>query len=120
MLMRAGFSVTMALEPDVFLVDEVLAVGDESFKQKCLSKVRQMREDGSTIVFVTHELSLVRAFCDRVILMENGEIAFNGEVEPGIDTYCDLIGVDKDVAMSRPPINQRTLDKMEKSWKRGR
>src|SRR5436190_2240032 len=67
MQMRLGFAVAAFLEPDVLLIDEVLAVGDTSFQQRCLDKMRSVRQDGTTLVFVSHDLNAVEAMCDRAL-----------------------------------------------------
>ena len=110
MLMRVSFSIAVSLRPDIFVVDEVLAVGDEAFKARCLAKVEEMRNSGTTIVFVSHELPLVQAHCDRVVVLTNGSIVFDGQPDDAIRTYCDLLGVSLEEALTRPapsPFNVR-------------
>jgi ABC-2 type transport system ATP-binding protein len=72
MYVRLGFSVATNVDPDVLLVDEVLAVGDESFQRKCLDRVREFQKQGRTIVFVTHAADLVRQICDRAMVLDHG------------------------------------------------
>ena len=72
MYVRLGFAVAVNMEPEILLVDEVLAVGDESFQRKCLERVRQFQKEGRTIVFVTHDLDRVRQICDRAAVLEDG------------------------------------------------
>jgi ABC-2 type transport system ATP-binding protein len=72
MYVRLGFAVAVNMEPDILLVDEVLAVGDESFQRKCLERVRQFQRDGRTIVFVTHGADLVREICNRAAVLDHG------------------------------------------------
>jgi len=74
MRMRLGFSIAAHTEPDILLVDEVLAVGDIAFQQKCLDRIRQFQKRGCTIVIVSHNTSQVREFCDRVIWLQAGRI----------------------------------------------
>lgn len=102
MLMRVSFSVAVSFRPDVFIVDEVLAVGDEAFKAKCLDKVEAMKKAGTTIVFVSHELPLVAAHCDRVLVLAGGELAFDGSPDDAIHRHCEILGVDVDEALLRP------------------
>jgi ABC-2 type transport system ATP-binding protein len=72
MYMRLGFAVAVNADPDILLVDEVLAVGDESFQRKCLDRVRQFQREGRTIVFVTHAPDLVRQICDKAVVLDHG------------------------------------------------
>ncbi len=79
MYVRLGFAVAVNLDPDVLLVDEVLAVGDEVFQTKCLSRIKQFQDEGRTIVFVTHDAETVRRVCDRAVVLHRGEAVFDGE-----------------------------------------
>ncbi|KCZ47287.1 MULTISPECIES: polysaccharide ABC transporter ATP-binding protein [unclassified Hyphomonas] len=89
MRMRLAFSVMAIVSPDVLVIDEVLAVGDFRFRQKCLAKVREMR-DRSAFVFVSHSMSDVAKFCDRVIVMHKGQVYFEGDPEEAIEVYESL------------------------------
>ena len=75
MQVRLGFSITVGVESPILLVDEVLAVGDIDFQQKCYDSFRKFKQQGKTIVFVSHDLDAVEKFCDRIILLENGCIS---------------------------------------------
>ncbi|MEW6059494.1 MAG: ABC transporter ATP-binding protein [Actinomycetota bacterium] len=74
MLVRLGFAVAVHVDPEVLLIDEVLAVGDEAFQAKCLERIRQFQRDGRTIVLVTHALDTVRAICDRAVMLHHGNV----------------------------------------------
>lgn len=74
MLVRLGFAVAVHVEPDVLLVDEVLAVGDEAFQAKCIARVREFQREGRTIVLVTHALDTVREICDRAAMLHHGDL----------------------------------------------
>ncbi len=87
MFMRLGFSVAMHVNPDVLLLDEILAVGDEAFQQKCFGRVWDYRRAGGTIVFVSHDATSVERICDRAILLEHGEIVAEGAPEEVFRTY---------------------------------
>ena len=89
MRMRLAFSVMAMVQPDVLFVDEVLAVGDFRFRQKCLARVREMR-DRSAFVFVSHSMGEISRFCDRVIVLHKGRIAFIGEPDAAIGLYRTL------------------------------
>src|SRR4051812_42251273 len=78
MLVRLGFAVAVHVDPDVLLVDEVLAVGDEAFQRKCLDRVREFQREGRTIIFVTHAVDLVRQICDRAVMLDHGVIHSEG------------------------------------------
>jgi ABC-type polysaccharide/polyol phosphate transport system ATPase subunit len=91
MFSRLAFSVAMAIEPNILLLDEVLAVGDESFKDKSLETMRGLLADAGTIVFVSHALPNVIEFCDRVALFDNGRLLTVGEPEEVVDRYRELI-----------------------------
>lgn len=85
---RIGFGIATAVEPDILILDEVLAVGDFVFQQKCLAKINSMRDDMS-VIFVSHSMNSVRLFCDNVIVLEKGEKAFYGKAEDGIKYYLE-------------------------------
>lgn len=87
MQMRLGFSIAAFLEPDILLVDEALAVGDVGFQQRCLDRMRTVLADGTTVVFVSHDLSAVEAMCTRALWLDNGAIRADGEVHEVIGHY---------------------------------
>ena len=81
---RLGFAVAVNTNSDIFLVDEVLAVGDKPFKKKCLAKMQEIRESGRTLFYVSHAAGSVRKMCDRVIVLEKGRLGFDGSTNEGI------------------------------------
>lgn len=81
---RLGFSIAIHVDADIFLADEVLAVGDRPFKKKCMAKMQEIRQQGTTIFYVSHATASVRAMCDRVLVLESGRLNFDGDVEEGI------------------------------------
>lgn len=85
MLPRLGFAVAVATDCEIFLIDEVLAVGDRPFRRKCFRRIHEMREEGRTIFFVSHSAAQVRKICDRALVLDQGLLAFDGEVEKAID-----------------------------------
>src|SRR5580700_2461969 len=87
MQMRLAFAVAAHLEPEILLVDEVLAVGDATFQKKCLGKMQDVSKSGRTIVFVSHNLTAVNALCQRSVLVENGEIVMDGPTSQIIAAY---------------------------------
>jgi ABC-2 type transport system ATP-binding protein len=84
MYARLGFSIAVHVDADVFLADEVLAVGDRPFKKKCMAKMQEIRQEGTTIFYVSHATASVRAMCDRVLVLESGRLNFDGDVDEGI------------------------------------
>lgn len=87
MYVRLGFAIAAHLNPAVLLLDEVLAVGDASFQEKCLARIDELRRSGTTIVFISHDLGAVERLCERVILMEKGQIAASGPAAEVIAEY---------------------------------
>lgn len=84
MFVRLAFAVAVHTDPDVLLVDEVLAVGDEAFQRKCMERIAQFRAEGRTIVLVSHSASQVQELCDRAVVLESGKVVFDGEVNEGV------------------------------------
>jgi ABC-2 type transport system ATP-binding protein len=84
MYSRLGFAVAIHVDSDIFLADEVLAVGDKPFKRKCLARMQEVRDSGRTLVYVSHAAGSVRKMCDRVIVLEEGRVGYDGEVDAGI------------------------------------
>lgn len=87
MYVRLGFSVAVHTRPEIFLVDEVLAVGDQEFQRKCLQRITQLKHQGVTIVLVSHNLSDVETLCDRAIWIRDGQIAADGPAMSVVDQY---------------------------------
>jgi len=94
MFMRLGFSVAAHIRADVLLLDEVFAVGDEQFQRKCFGKVAEFKHRGGTIVFVSHDAQAVERLCDRAVLLQQGEVAFDGATRQAIAEYRRLLGAD--------------------------
>lgn len=84
MFVRLAFAVAVHTDPDVLLVDEVLAVGDEAFQRKCMERIAQFRAEGRTIVLVSHSASQVQELCDRAVVLQSGEVVFDGDVNEGV------------------------------------
>nr|WP_231713071.1 ABC transporter ATP-binding protein [Arthrobacter sp. zg-Y769] len=81
MYLRLAFSVAVHTNPEVFLVDEILAVGDEPFQKKCIDKIKELAGEGKTLVVVSHDLDLVSRICERGVLLEHGQIVMDGPVD---------------------------------------
>ncbi len=87
MQVRLAFAVAAHLEPEILLVDEVLAVGDAEFQQKCLGKMRDVTREGRTVIFVSHNLAAVRALCPRALLLDKGRLVLDGPTEDAVHQY---------------------------------
>lgn len=87
MYMRLAFAVAINVDADILLVDEVLAVGDQHFQDKCIAKMKELKKQGKTMVFVTHSLDTVKDFCNRAIWLSNGVIKMDGNPDEVIEKY---------------------------------
>lgn len=103
MFSRLGFAVAVHTESDIFLIDEVLAVGDRPFKRKCMVRMQEIRDEGRTMLYVSHAAASVRRMCDRVLVLESGSLGYDGPVDEGIrylhyddDSEDDLTADDGD------------------------
>ncbi|MCH7535645.1 MAG: ABC transporter ATP-binding protein [Bacteroidetes bacterium] len=90
MMVRLGFAVAAHLEPDILVVDEVLAVGDAEFQKKCIGKMKDVAGEGRTVLFVSHNMASVKSLCNTGIMMEEGSISFAGTASEAVDRY--LVG----------------------------
>jgi ABC-type polysaccharide/polyol phosphate transport system ATPase subunit len=90
MQMRLGFAISAHLDPDVLLLDEIFAVGDADFQQRCVATVKQFVSSGKTIIFVSHSAAAVRAICQRVCVLDKGHLLFDGCTEEGLRFYEQL------------------------------
>ena len=106
MNLRLGFAISAHLDPDILLLDEVLAVGDNAFQAKCIKRITLLKESGTTIIFVSHNLGAVEGLCDRVLLLRQGEIAANGKPGPVIAEYERTLG--EAPAVSGPRLQRAT------------
>lgn len=92
MYVRLAFAISVHVDPDVLLVDEVLAVGDEPFQKKCMDKIREFQIEGRTIVLVSHSAEQVTDLCDRVVVMSHGNMIYDGEPHAGIAALRESFG----------------------------
>ena len=114
MYMRLGFASAIHVDPDILLVDEVLAVGDEAFTHKCLDKFGEFRRRGRTVLLVTHSLDLVTRFCDEAIWLDGGVARIQGDPRRVIDAYLlDVAGAENQ-ALAAAPV-RRALSVWKKS-----
>ncbi len=91
MYVRLAFAVAVHTDPDILLVDEVLAVGDEAFQRKCLDKIREFQEQGCTIILVTHSLGQVVELCNRAVLLNRGEVVVDGDPSEAVARFRDIL-----------------------------
>lgn len=87
MYMRLAFSVAINVDADILLIDEILSVGDQHFQEKCYKKIEELKEEGKTIVFVTHSMGAVERFCTRAIWLHEGHVKMDGEVKDVLEEY---------------------------------
>ena len=87
MYMRLAFSVAINVDADILLIDEILSVGDQHFQEKCFNKMRELREQGKTMVFVTHSMDSVRNLCDRAVWLYDGKVRMDGNTEEVVNEY---------------------------------
>lgn len=129
MMMRLAFSVQVLCDPDILIVDEALSVGDFFFQQKCFNRLREMREKGLTLLFVSHDMGTVRDLCQRAVYLRNGEQVYAGDAQDAIRRYfaegggvSELLSVVRpsnpegifpqfppDIAWSRPVVSGKAL-----------
>ena len=92
MYMRLAFSIAINVQAEVLLIDEILAVGDQHFQDKCFAKLRELKESNKTIVIVSHSLGSIKDLCDRAIWINNGEVRLDGKTKDVIDEYLKVCG----------------------------
>jgi ABC-type polysaccharide/polyol phosphate transport system ATPase subunit len=89
MTMRLAFSVAVHVDPDILIIDEVLAVGDQAFQAKCMDKIMEFKRQGRTLLFVSHSTGVVQQFCERALWLEHGCLAMDGEAGEVVAAYED-------------------------------
>jgi ABC-type polysaccharide/polyol phosphate transport system ATPase subunit len=119
MYMRLGFSIAINVNPDILLVDEVLAVGDASFVPKCLDRIDDFRRRKKTILFVSHDLSTVEKVCDRVLWLKEGRIQMIADPKRAIDAYLQDIAEkqEEDFEIRQKEVEQKVIEEEEKEDK---
>ncbi|MDD8049583.1 MAG: ATP-binding cassette domain-containing protein [Thomasclavelia sp.] len=88
---RLGFSISLYLNPDIIIVDEALSVGDKGFAQKCINKMNELKDEGKTIIFISHSLPQVRDFCNKAMWIEGGQLKEYGDVQEVCDDYAEYV-----------------------------
>ena len=92
MYMRLAFSIAVNVQAEILLIDEILAVGDAHFQAKCLEKMKELKAEGKTMVFVSHNIGQIKSFCDRALWIKKGEIAMDGDVDSVLEKYIEEQG----------------------------
>jgi ABC-type polysaccharide/polyol phosphate transport system ATPase subunit len=115
MHMRLGFAVAIHVDPDILLIDEILAVGDQAFQNKCLAKIAELKSQGVTILFVSHDLEAVRNLCTSAIWLENGMIQERGTTDRVIDSYLNNITTVTEARLSQ----EQRIGNNENRWGSG-
>jgi lipopolysaccharide transport system ATP-binding protein len=122
MYMRLGFSIAIHVRPDVLIVDEILAVGDQAFQRRCLDKINEMKRRGITIILVSHDLETVRNICRRAIWLDSGRVQAEGLVEPVIEQYLTKVAARDEQQKLRTEREKPGLDQRrdnEAAWRWG-
>lgn len=104
MTMRLAFAIAIHADPDTFLIDEALSVGDGRFQQKCMRRIREFRAQGGSIVFVSHDLNAVKMLCDRVLVLHEGQVVSDAEPEIAVNHYNQLLAGDDESAAGQSVI----------------
>ena len=92
MYVRLGFAIAVNVDPDVLVIDEVLAVGDEQFQAKCLDRIRTFQEEGRTILFVSHNADQIRAICDRAVVLDTGVMLTDASPNEAVRVFREHLG----------------------------
>ena len=96
MYVKLAFSVAAHLDSEILIMDEVLAVGDMAFQTKCLTKMREAaNKEGRTVLYVSHNMNTIRQLCSRCVVLNQGKIVFDGDVEEAIEVYLGIEATDK-------------------------
>ncbi len=111
MYARLAFAVAAAVDPDVLVVDEILSVGDIGFQQKCMAWMREQRERGMTLLFVTHSPDAVRSLCTRAVFLVDGQLAYLGAAEAAVDKYLEYVRIkaNEEVLKRDPQLNPQAV-----------
>lgn len=109
---RLGFSINLCLDPDILIVDEALSVGDKGFAQKCINRMNDLKDEGKTIIFISHTLPQVRSFCNKAMWIEGGMLREYGDIDEVCDHYAEY--VDYYNALSNEDKKKKRDDKFNK------
>ena len=118
MYVRLAFAVAVHCDPDILLVDEVLAVGDEPFQNKCLNKIRSFQEEGRTIIMVSHNLSQITDFCTRAVVLGHGNVVFDGDPEQAVEILREGFRTIEEASVVRERIAREQAKQSESARRR--
>lgn len=107
MIVRLAYSIITQLKPDILIIDEALAVGDFTFQQKCVQSMRNLQQNGSTILFVSHSLELINEFCSKILILEKGKLSFFGHSKEGSHLYMEKLLEEKEKQNDLIPQDKR-------------
>lgn len=108
MFARLAFAVAINVEPEILIVDEALSVGDVRFQMKCMNKMKQMMEGGTTVLFVSHDINAIRRFCSRAIWLNKGKIVRDGQADVVADNYIDFLKSGEEFKITEPETEKKT------------
>lgn len=109
MVVRLGFSVAAHLEPEILIVDEVLAVGDAEFQKKCIGKMKDVASHGRTVLFVSHNMASIETLTERCVILEQGTVSYTGKTDTAIERYCEISNVHT-LLGPRVPVKRKEAD----------
>ncbi len=119
MQIRLAFAMATAIRPDILIVDEALSVGDAHFQRKSFKRIQNFQREGTTLLFVSHDQSTVRALCDRVMWLENGKVAMFGETKKVVDSYAaSVYGLEQNIDNAKLSASKTVLAKKTSAPKR--
>ena len=98
MYMRLAFALAIFISPDILLIDDILAVGDQEAQERCIRKILQLKEEKKTIILVSHDMNMITKLCDRVVLLESGKVVKDGLAKDVISSYLETVGAKKGIA----------------------
>lgn len=107
MILRLGFSIAISIDPDILLVDEALAVGDITFQQKCMARINALREQGVTVILVTHDIGITKRLCDEVHVLEKGRLVQSGATAPVCNWYVARLFADRQQTETIPAPSEK-------------
>ena len=116
MFARLAFAVAIQVDPDIILVDEILSVGDVAFQAKCFQKIEELRDQGSSIIMVSHDMNSVRMFCDKAYLLHNGRMVCSGKPADVTDEYLRLMMAERDAQDSGVAVVETVAGGNPKAW----
>jgi ABC-2 type transport system ATP-binding protein/lipopolysaccharide transport system ATP-binding protein len=116
MYMRLAFSIAVAVEPEILLIDEILAVGDANFQRKCQNKMNSFKADGKTIVIVTHDLSALERYCDKVLWLDHGELQAYGDVQSVMAMYLEHVADQQRANLLMTHDDESAKSRKRKRW----